>query len=47
MTGVMIIFAFGLSLVISYVEKNIVPRDNPYSKRKEEQQETETVNEQK
>ncbi len=35
MTGVMIIFAFTLSLITGYIEKNI-HSDNPYAKRKKE-----------
>ena len=33
MTGAMIMFAFGLSLVINLVEKKIIPRDEMFSKR--------------
>ena len=39
----MIIFAFLLSLVINYVEKQITPIDNPFAKRTEKQ-DTEPVN---
>jgi len=35
MTGVMIIFAFTLSLITGYIEKNI-HSDNPYAKRKKD-----------
>ena len=44
MTSVMIIFAFSLSLVISLVERKVNPHNDLFSKRKNEENETEPVN---
>jgi hypothetical protein len=44
MTGVMIIFAFSLSLVIGFVERTIIPHDDQFSKRRNKGNSTEPVN---
>ena len=44
MTSVMIIFAFAFSLVINLVERTITPHDDLFSKRSNEETETEIVN---
>ena len=43
MTGVMIMFAFGLSLVINLVEKKIIPHEDGLFSQKNEGNEKEPV----
>jgi len=44
MTGVMIIFAFVLSLVINLFERTVIPHDDLFSQKRLEEKETETAN---
>jgi hypothetical protein len=47
MTGVMIIFAFGMSLVIGYVERTIIHHEDSPSLRKSEVKEMEPLQQEK